>query len=428
MTSVFTLWIFVCVTAQAPAQEGGLDRVALHNGSGIVGQIIRVNSREIFLRVGSMEVGIPRSAIAHIEWGRAGEWDPYQGVRVSPEATPAPEPVTERPRQQPPSEERAPLRAPAIDPALKARIDLRLAELPTAQNGRRQRIVEELGDTGETGQIYLASILADHEPIADWILSAILVNPSKAGLPFLAGQLSRVGDATRSRIVIVLGNRKYREAEEAVAEALQSKDDELRLSAVNALAAFGNPRWVSRILDTLETAPPELAERAVDAVAALAEKDDTGVRAEADFRALQLCRSARPVARANGARLAGKLRLTGLGGTLRDLVLDEAAAVRAEAVIALRELSDADAIEVLAGRVSVEEDQWVKIQIAQALGRILRGRRDFRPLPGLIALLRDPNEQVRNRASQALMEITGERLGQDAEAWETWYRDRVGGR
>lgn len=428
MTCAFALWLLLSPSVQTPPQEGGLDRVALRNGSGVVGKIVRVNPREIFLRVASMEIGIPRSAIAHIEWGRAGEWDPYQGVRLPQEAAPAPEPSRQRAPPEPPSEAKAPLRAPAIDPALKAKIDSRLAELPTAESGRRQAIVEELSKTGEAGQKYLAAVVADHEPVAEWIVSAVMVNPAKGGLPVLAEQLPRVGDTARSRIVAALGSRGYREAEEAVAETLSSTNDEVKLAAVNALKAFGNPRWVPKILDTLEGAHPELAERAVEAVVALAAEDQGEARAESEFRALQLCRAALPAARANGARLAGRLRLAGLAAALRDLALDEVAAVRAEAVIALRELMDAGAIELLSARAAAEEDQWVKVQIAQALGRILRGKRDFRPLPGLIALLRDTNEQVQNRASQALMEITGERLGRDAEAWESWFRERVGER
>jgi hypothetical protein len=435
MTTAIAFLLAIFPKAQTPPEEGGLDRVALHGGSGVVGSIVRVNPREIFIRIGSAEVGIPRSAIAHIEWGRAGEWDPYRGVRLREEEAahpsekgPAEASETPRPEVGPVPGPKPPLRTPPIAPALKAKIDSLLGELRKAGTGEQQRLVEELAKTGEAGQIYLAAILSDHEPIADPIVSAILVNPAKGGFPYLVEQLPRVGDGPKSRILAALGSRGYVEAEQAVAEALASKSDEVRLAAVNALAAFGNPRWAARILETLETAPPALAERAVEAVAVLAPKDEAGVRAEAEFRALQLCRAAAPAGRANGARLAGRLRMAPVAAALRDLILDESALVRAEAVVAVKELLDLESIEILSVRATAEEDQWVKIQIAQALGRILKGKRDFRPLPGLIALLRDENEQVRNRASQALMEITGERLGHDAEAWETWYRERVGGR
>jgi HEAT repeat protein len=102
--------------------------------------------------------------------------------------------------------------------------------------------------------------------------------------------------------------------------------------------------------------------------------------------------------------------------------------VRAAAAIALGELKSPKSIDLLSYRVLKETDPWTKIQIIQALAKILKASKDYRALPPLIELLRDENREVRNRTAVALMEITGLKFGEDPVKWEDWYEKEVQGR
>ena len=54
---------------------------------------------------------------------------------------------------------------------------------------------------------------------------------------------------------------------------------------------------------------------------------------------------------------------------------------------------------------------------AQALGVI----GDWKAVPALIEMLEAPQSRVRACACEALETMTGERFGQDSEAWKGWH-------
>jgi HEAT repeat protein len=66
------------------------------------------------------------------------------------------------------------------------------------------------------------------------------------------------------------------------------------------------------------------------------------------------------------------------------------------------------------------EDLFVRIQAGKALK--LLG--DDKAVGPLIGALEDENPGVRIQAADSLESITGQKLGEDAEAWRKWYASK----
>lgn len=398
--------------------EPAPDRVALINGMGLSGRILSVTEDEVVIRVGRAVVGFRRDLVAWIERPSAPPEPP------PPVAAP-PEPAA--PDRPPPPPAPAADRSPRLDAEFKARIDGLLARLKEEDPAGRQALVQELAQTGGSGQAYLTSKLEEDPEIADAVLTAIVLNPSSDGLPILAGQMERIPDAIRSRVMIALGNRRYKEAADVVSGQLKSADRDVQIAAVNALSAIGGPAHAELLLDLMASADRAVADRVIEALTALQREYGDPVHARTTTRAILLCQSVGSRPKTNGALLAARLKLFELVPTLLQLLYDRDVEARAASVAALGEMEDPRAVDPLCKRIVLEEDRRTKIQIVQALAAVLKGTKDYRPIRGLIRLLRDPDPEVRERAAIALLKITGEPLGQDAEAWEAWQKKRFGG-
>lgn len=98
---------------------------------------------------------------------------------------------------------------------------------------------------------------------------------------------------------------------------------------------------------------------------------------------------------------------------------DESAAVRVEAARGLQRIHDPVAIAALVERLdpAKEDEVGVRAEAATALGQYRQGR----VVEALIGALSDDNLAVNARARDALRTLTGQDLGVDRKAWQSWY-------
>lgn len=97
-------------------------------------------------------------------------------------------------------------------------------------------------------------------------------------------------------------------------------------------------------------------------------------------------------------------------------VSDGAAHVRRAAVLGLKTVGDARAVETVAERLDVESNALVRGEIAEYFGAVGGKVAATR----LVGLLSDDDGGVRHKAHLALVRIAGTDLGKDRTAWEGW--------
>jgi len=97
--------------------------------------------------------------------------------------------------------------------------------------------------------------------------------------------------------------------------------------------------------------------------------------------------------------------------------------LREGAILALSETGNPDAVEKV---LPLSKDVFPRAQ--EAVATVIRRAKAEEALGTLIELLRTGRLRVMDTARIALEEITGEKLGIDADAWEKWIRDKKAGK
>lgn len=237
-------------------------------------------------------------------------------------------------------------------------------------------------------------------------------------------------DATREEAAQALVGQADPSATEALIEALQDEFWSVRYFAGHALAKIGGPRVVEPLIPMLGDSIKECRDGAVD--------DFVTLGAPAGARLVAALRDERWRVREGAAKALGLIRdrraVDGLIAALKDrdgsvrtiaaealgrigdpkaikglmaLFKDSSKLVRVSATIALTQIGEATVEPLLEGLK--DENFQIRLHSVQALGGITSdyptGRswlQDSRPVPGLIALLKDKDRAVREDAAIAL--------------------------
>ena len=237
-------------------------------------------------------------------------------------------------------------------------------------------------------------------------------------------------DATREEAAQALIKLADPSATDALIEALQDEYWSVRMYAGHALARIGGSRVIEALIPMLGDSIKECRDGAVD--------DFVTIGAPAVERLVSALRDERWRVRESAAKALGLLKDTravdGLIAALRDrdgsvrtiatealgrigdpkaikglmaLFKDSSKLVRVAATIALMQIGDATVDPLMEGLK--DENFQVRLHSVQALGGITSdyptGRswlKDSRPVPGLIALLKDKDRAVREDAAIAL--------------------------
>jgi HEAT repeat protein len=98
---------------------------------------------------------------------------------------------------------------------------------------------------------------------------------------------------------------------------------------------------------------------------------------------------------------------------------DPAAAVRAQAALALSRIEAPEAAELLLERLEVERDYWPRVQLAGAV-QALKLKKAVDPL---LTWMEDEDQNIRMAAVRALRQITGQSFGMDRDKWVAWWQN-----
>lgn len=237
-------------------------------------------------------------------------------------------------------------------------------------------------------------------------------------------------DATREEAAQALIKLADPSATDALIEALQDEYWSVRMYAGHALARIGGPKVIDALVSMLGDSIKECRDGAVD--------DFATIGASAVERLVSALRDERWRVRESAAKALGLIKDTravdGLIATLRDrdgsvrtiaaealgrlgdpkaikslmaLFKDSSKLVRVAATIALMQIGEATVEPLMEGLK--DENFQVRLHSVEALGGITSdyptGRswlKDSRPVPGLIALLKDKDRAVREDAAIAL--------------------------
>lgn len=96
---------------------------------------------------------------------------------------------------------------------------------------------------------------------------------------------------------------------------------------------------------------------------------------------------------------------------------DENGHTRLDAVRALGEIKDKNAVESLIIRLLRDKEDYVRWNAAEALGKLM----DIKAIEPLIFALKDEHMLVRKDAAKALSAITQIDLGEDPIKWNDWW-------
>jgi hypothetical protein len=173
--------------------------------------------------------------------------------------------------------------------------------------------------------------------------------------------------------------------------------------------------------------PEEAAKMAIDEYDANARYEGTRLLSTASFAGepvymdlfAQRTRDADAGVRAVACRAIGTHGRPEHAPLLVERLKDESVVVRVEAARALQRIHDAQAIPALVERLDPmkEDEVGVRVEAATALGQYRQGR----VVEALIGALSDDNLAVNARARDALRTLTGQDLGVDRKAWQSWY-------
>ncbi len=237
-------------------------------------------------------------------------------------------------------------------------------------------------------------------------------------------------DATREEAAQALVGQAGPSEADALIEALQDEYWSVRMYAGHALARIGGPRVIEVVVPMLGDLIKDCRDGAVE--------DFVTIGVPAVERLVAALRDERWRVRESAARALGLIKdkraVDGLIGALRDrdgavktvaaealgrigdpkaikgliaLFKDSSKLVRVSATIALTQVGEATVEPLIEGLK--DENFQVRLHSVQALGGITSdyptGRswlRDSRPVPGLIALLKDKDRAVREDAAIAL--------------------------
>lgn len=179
----------------------------------------------------------------------------------------------------------------------------------------------------------------------------------------------------------------------ALVEALKDTDQEVRESAMQALATMRAPEALDAIRASLKDPNASVREQAAFALGQYRDK------ASVDSLAAALADSSANV-REQAVFALGQIRDPKVAAPLAKALGDGDASVREQAAFALGQLRTPEAVEPLVAALR-DQSPNVREQAAFALGQI----RDRRAVDALIASLKDDNTNVREQAAFALGQL-----------------------
>ena len=334
----------------------------------------------------------------------------------------------------------------AIDP--QDRVDFLLGQLANGDQRIRPDVARVLGDIGapravgpliaatRDGNVFvrasaalalgrmaderavehlLAALEDDYSIVRNAAGEALEAMGEAVTLERLTAALQYDGPHVRAGVARVLGHRRDPRVVEPLLAALSDENAEVRAAAALALGEIRDPRAIEPLLATLRDEDRAVMEAANGSLERMLDALDVE-------RLLAALADLNPGVRQHAA---GLLALKEDARAVEPLILvlnDRNFRVRAGAARALGQLQDERAIDPLL--VALEDDgALVRANAAEALGRL--GASSDVAVEALVALLEDEARIVQNRAMPALREITGERLGDDVEAWLAWWEERV---
>jgi len=214
----------------------------------------------------------------------------------------------------------------------------------------------------------------------------------------------------------------------------------IRAGCAESLMEIGDKRALEPLLGMLDDREASVRDKVAKAVATLAEKDtadklmakmkkkpfglDAYVLALGHMREKRALKAIVEVLKstAPGSDRAAAAFALGLLGDksalkpLRDAVADDALPeVRISAAKALIRFTDKEALRAVLKSVDRYPDTRA------ALASLLRHWKEESAVEALIELLRDKDKNVQNAAWDSLKQLTGNALGRDYEAWQSWW-------
>jgi HEAT repeat protein len=422
------------VAAQDDIKKVKADRLILKNGNRIVGEIWGENETEVVIIVKGIRLGVRKEQIAVRDTVILKVKVPkhMKGPAPAPvEPTPPVEPEPDKKPKEPTTGDRkAPTNIawPEVSKTLANNVTRSLMSLRTAEESKKEKILEQLVEGEDETQIYLAEKLFDFEDQSRWVLTAIGRIQSDAAFPYLQELIPYLSDQTRGFVFMVLGTRQYHEAAPVIAKYLPASESgkDTRAAAVTALSKLNAAGYVDDISAVLLDAETTLASIVVAGLKSLSKDND--IKSEITYRTLQLLESEEKQALFNGAMAASELQVTEAGPKLEQLVRHEEREVRAAACKSIQTLRYREAAQAIADRLVREEDSRTKYFMIRALDSLLQGSGKIEFVPFLLPLLEDEETENQNAAASALTSITGQTFGTDRYAWEEWYQKQIGGR
>jgi HEAT repeat protein len=203
--------------------------------------------------------------------------------------------------------------------------------------------------------------------------------------------LRRGSAVRRARAAEMLGYLQWPDAAEPIGRLLTHRRTEVRVVAVRALGAIGDPASAGPLLDSLTHAVP--AQMVAHALSRL------GVEALPALR--QALRHEDPLVRTTALDAIGLVGATGSAQAVTDLLRDEHPSVRLAAAGALGRLGGREAVAPLLVAVRAGNPTELRAAAARALGSVGSDPAG----EALAELLADPAYQVAHQAAQALRQL-----------------------
>lgn len=314
-----------------------------------------------------------------------------------------------------------PTNPPTTPADVRRRIDEHLKKIRSATPEERDRMSLELAQMGSGALEYLADLVDRVEDaLVPALLTALHGQKDPRAVAILFDKTRSKSAAIRVAVLQTLMSAVDKDAASRFRGFLQDPDPNVRATAINVLQKLEDEDSIELIARLAGDPEPNVGRTASSAVATMAprfEKVDEVVAILKDLLPRSKGRSLAQVIEA-----IGKMGRKEAADSIIEFIGHPEKEVRASVARACSLLRAEETAEALIGRLSEETEQWVKVQICEALGAM----KSKKAIESLIDLMeRDEDKEVDEAARRNLEVITGkEGFGQDHEKWREWW-DKV---